>query len=250
MKQTFQKKRLDILLVKKGLVESRSKAVEFIKREKVKVNGKILLKPGKLINPSSVIEIEKEIFSYVSRGGEKLAYALKEFGINVKNKICLDVGSSTGGFVDCLLKNGAKLVYAIDVGQNQLHPSLKNNKKVIFFEKTDIRTFSLPNNRKVDLVSIDVSFISIFLILPSIKKFLFPQADVIVLFKPQFEVGRQFLNKKGIVKDNLVVERVLEKRRELIKDLGFDFVKIIPSPIKGKKGNKEYLIYLKFKIKK
>jgi len=239
------KKRLDALLFEKGLVETKSKAVYLIKAGLVKVNGKIIQKPGKLINLNSKIEIVNENVFYVSRAGEKLAFALKKFGIDVNNKICLDVGSSTGGFVDCLLRSGAKLVYAVDVGENQLDLSLKNNKKVKSFEKTDIRKFSLPSKRKVDLVTIDVSFISVNLILPAIKKFLSPKTDIIVLIKPQFEVGKKNLNKKGVVKNFISIKEAIKKIIQNAMSLNLYPKGLILSPIKGKKGNQEFLLYLK-----
>lgn len=240
------KKRLDCLLVDKKIVETRSKASELIKKGKVKVEGKTIVKPGKLVNPASRIEIEKDKFFYVSRAGEKLAYALEKFNINVANKICLDVGSSTGGFVDCLIKNGAKMVYAVDVGQNQLHSSLRKNKKVRVFENTDIRNFSLPKNKKVNLITVDISFISVKLILPILKKFLLPNAEIIVLIKPQFEVGRKYLNKKGVVKDFSVVEKIIKEIIQTATQAGFVPQGLITSPIKGKEGNQEFLLYLKW----
>ena len=157
-KKTFSgKKRLDIILVERELIETRSKANDIIKAGKVKVDNKIIQKSGTLVNPDSIIEIESGVFPYVSRGGEKLEYALKKFKINVKNKTCLDIGSSTGGFTDCLLKNGAKTVYAVDVGKNQLHPSLKNNAQVISYEQIDIREFTLPDKKQVDFICVDIS---------------------------------------------------------------------------------------------
>ncbi len=239
------KKRLDIILVEKGLIETRSKANEVIKAGRVKVNNDIIQKSGTLVDSNSVIEIESGAFPYVSRSGEKLESALKKFQIDVRNKICLDIGASTGGFTDCLLKNGAKLVYAVDVGKNQLHPSLKNSNLVISYEETDIRDFSLPNKTQVDFVCVDVSFISVMLILPLLKKFLSPNGEAIILIKPQFEVGKKNLNKRGIVKNPQAVKDAIKNILKLINELGFSVQGIIESPLKGKGGNREYLLYLK-----
>lgn len=245
-KKTFSgKKRLDIILVERELIETRSKANDIIKAGKVKVDNKIIQKSGTLVNPDSIIEIESGVFPYVSRGGEKLEYALKKFKINVKNKTCLDIGSSTGGFTDCLLKNGAKTVYAVDVGKNQLHPSLKNNAQVISYEQIDIREFTLPNKKQVDFICVDVSFISITLILPLLKNFLSPRGETVILIKPQFEVGKENLNKQGVVKNPQAAKDAIKDILKLVDELGFSIKKITESPIKGKKGNTEYLLYLK-----
>jgi len=179
--------RLDQFLVSKNFVESREKAKRLIKEGKIKINDKICLKPSYQVKPEDKIEI-KENLKFVSRGGEKLLFALKEFNISPLNKICLDIGASTGGFVDCLIKNGAKKVYAIDIGTNQLHPCLRNNRRVISLEKTDIRKFEA--NKKFDLITVDLSFISLKLFLKKIKNLLSQKGDLILLFKPQFEVGK------------------------------------------------------------
>lgn len=239
------KKRLDMILVEKGLAETRSKAIDAIKLGRVKIDNHFVTKAGKLVSFYSLISVEPKAFLYVSRGGEKLAYALKTFDINVKNKVCLDVGASVGGFTDCLLKHGAKLVYAVDVGKNQLHPLLKNNKRVISFENTDIRKFSLPDGKLVDFICVDVSFISLNYILPVIKKFLSLRGKAVILIKPQFEVGRKNLNKSGIVKNQEAVQKAIENILEISKDLGFVQQQVVASPITGKKGNQEYLLYIK-----
>ena len=233
--------RLDQFLVSKNFVESREKAKRLIKEGKIKINDKICLKPSYQVKPEDKIEI-KEILKFVSRGGEKLLFALKEFNISPLNKICLDIGASTGGFVDCLIKNGAKKVYAIDIGTNQLHPCLRNNRRVISLEKTDIRKFEA--NKKFDLITVDLSFISLKLVLKKIKNLLSQKGDLILLFKPQFEVGKKYI-KKGRVKDKEIITKALKEFLEFSKNLGFQIIKVLPSPILGKKGNQEFFIYLK-----
>jgi 23S rRNA (cytidine1920-2'-O)/16S rRNA (cytidine1409-2'-O)-methyltransferase len=233
--------RIDQFLVSKNFVESREKAKRLIKEGKIKINDKICLKPSYQVKPEDKIEI-KENLKFVSRGGEKLLFALKEFNISPLNKICLDIGASTGGFVDCLIKNGAKKVYAIDIGTNQLHPCLRNNRRVVSLEKTDIRKFEA--NKKFDLITVDLSFISLKLVLKKIKNLLSQKGDLILLFKPQFEVGKKYI-KKGRVKDKEIITKALKEFLEFSKNLGFQIIKVLPSPILGKKGNQEFFIYLK-----
>lgn len=240
-----QKQRLDFFLVSKGIAETRSQAQQIIKQGYVKINGRLCTKSGFLVYENSVVEIDKNFTPYVSRGGIKLAYALKAFQINVSDKICLDVGAARGGFTDCLLKNGAKFVYAVDVGHGQLHPALKNNSRVAFFEGTDIRNFSLPAKTLVDLICIDVSFISLTLILPTIKRFLSPFGELVVLIKPQFEVDPKKLNKKGVVKEKKEVQQAVNKILSLAQKIGFLPLGVVKSPILGKEGNVEYLAYFK-----
>jgi len=169
-KPTHKKQRLDVLIVTKGIVETRSRAQQLIREGHVRVNGNVCDKSGTLVKEDALIEVNKNAILYVSRGGVKLDYALKVFKIDVNNRICLDVGASTGGFTDCLLKHGAKFVYAVDVGHGQLHYSLRNNPQILYFEGIDIRDFSLPENKSVDLICIDVSFISLNLVLPVVRK--------------------------------------------------------------------------------
>jgi len=241
--------RLDVFLVNKGFSESRSKAEEIIKSGKVKVNNKVIKKPALLVDSYVNIEIESAFCPYVSRSGEKLAEALKTFWINVKDKTCLDIGASTGGFTDCLLKNGAKLVYAVDVGKNQLHPSLRKNDKVVSFEEIDIRNFSLPKNTKVDFVCVDVSFISVIPIAKLIKRFLKPTGEAVILIKPQFEVGRGNLNKRGVVKDLSRSQQAVKEILRIVQREGHRIKGPIASSLKGKAGNQEFLLYLKNTIK-
>ncbi len=244
METNIKKERLDIMIVKKGLIETRNKAQQLIKSGSVIVNGKIYTKPGFLVNNYDKIEISGGI-PYVSRSGIKLEQALEEFNINVKNKICLDVGSSTGGFTDCLIQHGAKRVYAIDVGHGQLAEKLKKNPIVISFEGMDIRHLdSLPE--KIDIAAIDVSFISLKLILPNVKKFLKLNSDVIALIKPQFEGGKGAVNKKGVIKNRTDREKIISNLVLWIKENDWNVeAGPIESAIKGKKGNVEYLIHLK-----
>jgi 23S rRNA (cytidine1920-2'-O)/16S rRNA (cytidine1409-2'-O)-methyltransferase len=236
------KERLDILIHKRALVESRKIASDLIKAGKVFVNGEVVIKPSKEFHEDSEVEIS-ELPKYVSRAGLKLEKALDTFNIDVKSKIALDVGSSTGGFTDCLLQKGIRKVYAVDVGTNQLHEKIKSDERVISFEQTDIRKIeNLPE--KVDLVVIDVSFISLELILPSVKKFLKDNGKIIVLVKPQFEVGKEKIGKGGIVKEENDRLEVLEKIKRISGGLGFEIKGQIESPIKGGDGNIEYLLYL------
>ncbi len=240
-----KKIRLDIALVERGIVATRAKAQQVIKEGNVKVNGKICYKHGQLIKQDDHIQVNENIFPYVSRGGFKLEFALKTFKIDVDGKICLDIGSSTGGFTDCLLKHGAKLVYAVDVGSNQLHSSLRINPKVLYFENMDIRNFKLPENRLCDLICVDVSFISLTLIIPILTNFLNLEGKIIMLIKPQFEVGRKFL-KKGVVKNENAIRETIDKIIQTAKKQNFNLHGIVPSPMAGKQGNREYFAYFIF----
>ena len=232
--------RLDKFLFENGYTESRSKAVEMIKRGLVKVEGKVVSKPSLDIGNQDVEILEG--LKYVSRAGEKLEAALNGFGISVEKKVCLDVGASTGGFVQCLLSNGAKLVYAVDVGKGQLHESLKSDSRVVSFEETDIRNFDC--DILFDFASIDVSFISLRLVLPKVFELVKIGGSVVALFKPQFEVGKDNV-KKGIVRREKIVDKVMKEFIEFSRHLGFEFRGSLKSPIKGKQGNQEYLLYFR-----
>lgn len=255
-------KRLDLELVERGLVESRSLAQRMIMAGQVRVNGQVLLKPSTKIPEAVSIEID-ELPKYVSRGGEKLAAALEEFTVVVEGKICADVGASTGGFSDCLLQNGAERVYAIDVGHNILDWRIRNDPRVIVMEDTNARYIEqLPE--RVGLVTIDVSFISLKIILPVVKNWLKisankiqpkrggsefpdtgPDGDVIALIKPQFEAGRAEAQKgKGVVKDPQVHKKVLLELLKFAEKEGYGIQNLIQSPLKGAKGNIEYLTHL------
>jgi 23S rRNA (cytidine1920-2'-O)/16S rRNA (cytidine1409-2'-O)-methyltransferase len=234
--------RLDILITEKKLARSRNTASDLIKKGLVRVNGEIITKTAKDIAENAIIEILGQP-KYVGRGGLKLEKALEEFQINPENLIVLDVGSSTGGFTDCLLQKGAKKVYALDVGTDQLDPSLKNDSRVISMEKTDIRNIkTLPD--KIDLVVIDVSFISLELILESVKNLLKAEGKIIALIKPQFETAKTDKNKAGIVKNDELREKVLEKIKNYAKEINLKVLKETTSPILGGSGNKEYLVLM------
>ena len=230
--------RLDLFLFKEGLAESRSRARELIERGLVRVEGRVVNKPSYSVVDEKVEVLES--LKYVSRAGEKLEAALERFGIDVQGKLCLDVGSSTGGFTQCLLERGAGFVYALDVGKNQLHPSLREDERVKLFEETDIRDFKV--DILFDFVAVDVSFISLKLVLPRVYQLLKDGGELVALFKPQFEVGKGN-TKKGIVKDRKLVERVKGELIGFANSLGFCFMGSLESPIKGKKGNLEHLLY-------
>lgn len=237
------KKRLDILLVQKGLFESREKAQEAIENGLVRVLGKGILKPSTLVDEDveiSIVEPQK----YVSRGGFKLEKALHYFNISVKDLKCLDIGSSTGGFVDCLLQHGASSVIALDVGRNQLHEKLKNDERVIVIENYNARYLKCDDLPYLpDFVTCDVSFISIKKIFPAVFKCFKENTEAVFLIKPQFEAGRKNV-KKGVVRDKKIHFQILKDFSEYFKgyELTVDFVH---SPIKGPKGNIEYLCYLR-----
>lgn len=236
--------RLDQLLVEQGFFKSRQQAHFAIISGHVLLNGSVSDKPGRQVPSNSAISI-KEKLPYVSRGGLKLKAALETFQINVKDKTAIDIGSSTGGFTDCLLQHGAILVYAVDVGYGQLDLSLRNNPKVILMEKTNAR-YLLPDNFKnaPDIITVDVSFISLDKIIPVLKSIIKKGGDIIALIKPQFEAGPKKA-KKGVVKDPAVHEEVIEKIKNISTDAGFAIKDVIPSPILGPSGNKEFLIWIK-----
>ncbi|MFC1655900.1 TlyA family RNA methyltransferase [Patescibacteria group bacterium] len=237
--------RLDRYLVNKSLVESREKAKFLIESGKVTLNSQIAKKPSLKVKEGDTVEV-KEGIKYVSRSGMKLEAALNEFNCDVKGFTCLDIGSSTGGFTDCLLQKGALKVYAVDVGRDQLHKSLRSDERVISFEGSDIRGFSSSNiKEELDLIVIDVSFISICEIIDVLKQFSSKKTRVIALIKPQFEVGKRFV-KKGIVNDADEAENALQRVRDAFKNEGFSIKGEIKSPLKGKEGNQEYLFYANY----
>jgi len=230
--------RLDIFLEKKGFVKSRNKAKELIKSKKVKVDGKIITKPSfDVDNPK--IEILEEIF--VSRAALKLKNYLDKYNICFNDKLVLDIGASTGGFSEVSLLKGAKKVVAVDVGKNQLDKSLKENPKIVSFEETDIRDFSYPY--KFDVIVSDVSFISLLKIINKIDEL--AKNEIILLFKPQFEVGKDVKrDKKGVVKDKDAIKRAIKKFESLLVSNGLKTIKQEESKIKGKEGNVEYFYYI------
>lgn len=236
--------RLDIALVRRGLVETRERAQQLIRSGSVQVREQMAVKPSLKVNEDDSILLLEHL-RYVGRGGLKLEAALEHFPVNVNGIVALDVGASTGGFTDCLLQHGASMVYAVDVGYNQISPKIKNDPRVTVFEHTDIRTLSsLP--QRVDLAVIDVSFISLRLVLPVVNKFLKPETGrIIALIKPQFEAGPGCVNKKGIIKTQAIRDKTVQELLHWIEGLGWTVLDIIPSPILGGEGNMEFLADLK-----
>jgi len=242
-----KKERIDILIVQRGLAESRSLAQRFVMAGQVRVDGQVVHKPSQKVMTSADITLETGQ-RFVSRGGEKLAAAVEVFPITVEDKVCADVGASTGGFTDCLLQHGAKRVYAIDVGHGLLHWKLRNHPRVVVMERTNARELnSLPEIIK--LATIDASFISLRLLLPVVIGWLEENGDVIALVKPQFEAGREAVGKGGVVKDPAVHRTVLEKVISCASELGLIPQDIIRSPLVGPKGNHEFLLWCRKNVK-
>lgn len=240
------KLRLDILLHKKGLAVSREKARAMILAGEIKVNGIRFDKPGSSVDEEAEIIVEPCSPRYVSRGGFKLEKAIIDFEIDFSRKLVLDVGASTGGYTDCALKNGAKKVYALDVGYGQLDWTLRNDPRVVNIERTNIRYFSLEDlGEKIDIVTMDVSFISTTLVFPVIRELLKDDGVVISLIKPQFEAGREKVGKKGVVRDPAVHRDVLLNCIDYARKEDLYCTAISFSPIKGPKGNMEFFILLK-----
>ena len=237
-------KRLDLFVCEKGLAESRTKARAIIMAGNVYVDGERTDKPGTLVNNNSKIEIKSNKPKYVSRGGLKLEKGLEHFNIDALGKICLDIGASTGGFTDCLLKKGALKVYAFDVGHGQLNWDLRNDSRVVVKEKINCRYLEKSDvGELVDIITIDVSFISLTLIIEPAMKVLKEKGELIALIKPQFEVGKNEVGKGGVVKDSKLHEKVKDKIANHLNKVGFQVVGITESPILGADGNKEFLIY-------
>ena len=224
-------KRLDVYLSDNNIVKSRSLAAILIKQGSVEVNGRICTKPSFTVGDGDNVKIIGELPKYVGRGGLKLEKALAHYRLHLDGTVCIDIGASTGGFTDCMLQNGAAKVYSVDVGTDQLDEKLRNDSRVISMEKTDI--------------SIDVSFISLKLVLPSAFALLKDGGECVALIKPQFEAGKAHLSKNGIVRDTKVHKKVCDNIAEFASAVGFERSEIIPSPITGGDGNTEYLIYLK-----
>ncbi len=241
----MKKQRIDILLVARGLAESRNRAQRLVMAGEVRVDGEMIHKSSTQVSVDADITVLQRP-KYVSRGGKKLEAALESFQVTVKEKICADVGASTGGFTDCLLQSGAARVYAIDVGYGVMHWKLRNHPQVVVMERTNARYVeSLPES--VQLVTIDASFISLSLLLPAVKGWFTGGAgQVIALIKPQFEAGRKAAAvHAGVILDEAVHESVLEKTLMDAQGLGFTPVDLIPSPIRGPKGNVEFLVNLR-----
>lgn len=240
------KKRLDIALYERGFTESREKAKALIMSGIVYVNDQKEIKAGRDIRPDDVIEVRGSTLKYVSRGGLKLEKAMQSFPINLGNKICMDIGASTGGFSDCMLQNGAVKVYAIDVGYGQLAWKLRSDERVVNLERTNFRYVTreqVPD--EIDFASVDVSFISLKLILPVMYELLKADGEAVCLIKPQFEAGRENVGKKGVVRDPDVHENVIKTIAEFANAASFDVLGLEHSPVKGPEGNIEYLMYLR-----
>lgn len=238
------KERLDTLLVELGHFDTREKARKNIMAGLIFVDNNRVDKPGEKVKRNSIIEIKGEAVPYASRGGLKLEKAIRTFNLELCNKVTMDVGASTGGFTDCMLKNGASKVFSIDVGYGQLAWELRTNPKVVCMERTNIR-YVKPEDigEEVDFVSVDVSFISLKLVVPAIKEILKKSGELITLIKPQFEAGRDKVGKKGVVREPEIHEEVLRDVIHYIIDKGFSISDLTYSPIKGPEGNIEYLAY-------
>ena len=240
------KERLDVLLVKKNLAESREKAKAVIMAGIVYVDDQKEDKAGSMFEETAKIEVSGSTLKYVSRGGLKLEKAMTHFGVTLDQKICMDVGASTGGFTDCMLQNGAVKVYSVDVGHGQLAWKLRNDPRVVCMEKTNIRYVTpeeIPD--KIQFVSIDVSFISLTKVLGPVKALMEPDGQVVCLIKPQFEAGREKVGKKGVVRERSVHLEVIRMVAAFAGSIGFEALHLEFSPIKGPEGNIEYLLHLR-----
>lgn len=242
------KKRLDILMMERSLAPSREKAKAYIMAGDVYVDGQKEDKAGSMFKETVNIEVRGNVLPYVSRGGLKLEKAMKAFAISLDNKICMDVGASTGGFTDCMLQNHAVKVYSVDVGYGQLDWKLRNDERVVCMEKTNIR-YVLPEDigEKIDFASIDVSFISLSKVLLPVRKLLSSQGEIVCLIKPQFEAGKEKVGKKGVVRDPEVHEEVIQTVIAYASSIALEPLHLSFSPIKGPEGNIEYLLHLKKK---
>ncbi|MGN0165583.1 MAG: TlyA family RNA methyltransferase [Lachnospiraceae bacterium] len=240
------KERLDVLLVKNGLAESREKAKAVIMAGEVYVDGVREDKAGSMFPDTVEITVRGTKLKYVSRGGLKLEKAVETYNLDLNNRICMDVGSSTGGFTDCMLQNGAAKVYAIDVGTNQLAWKLRQDERVVSMEKTNIR-YVTPEDigEPVDFVSIDVAFISLTKVLPPVRELMKDGAEMVCLIKPQFEAGREKVGKKGVVREQSVHLEVVENVLNYVAASGFEPLHLTFSPIKGPEGNIEYLLHMR-----
>ncbi|NLB80251.1 MAG: TlyA family RNA methyltransferase [Clostridiaceae bacterium] len=239
------KKRLDIYLVEHNLAPSRQKAQRIIMSGCVYVDNCKTDKSGFLVTDNSVVDVRADESKYVSRGGQKLEKAMQFFDIDITNCVCMDVGASTGGFTDCMLQNGAEKVYSVDVGYGQLAWQLRNDKRVVNLERQNIRYLTSQEvAEKLDFVSIDVSFISLKLVLPVVYNMMQNNATAVALIKPQFEAGREKVGKNGVVKDADTHIEVIVKVFGFTRDIGFNIYGLTYSPIKGPKGNIEYLMHI------
>lgn len=244
-------KRADVLLVEEGFINSRERSKKIILEGTVYIDGRRVNKPSERFLGGSEVDIRVNPLVYVSRAGLKLQKAIKEFNLNLDNMLAIDIGSSTGGFTECMLEKGVRKVYAIDVGKDQLVEKLRIDPRVVVMEETNIRDLSKGDiDEVIDFISIDVSFISLKLVLPIASEFLVEDGEIVALIKPQFEVGSENIGKKGIVKDKKLHMRVLKSIVEFSINLGFEVGNLTFSPIRGTKGNLEFLIHLKKNNKK
>ncbi len=238
------KVRLDRLLVERGLAESREKAQALILAGQVLLDGKKAAKPGQPATADASVSVIGRPLRYASRGGLKLEAALDRFAVDVRGRTCLDIGASTGGFTDCLLQRGARRVYAVDVGTGQLDWKLRQDPRVVVRERINARYLTWETvGETVDLVTCDVSFISVTLILPALAQFLHAGSRIVVLAKPQFEAGRRQVGKGGIVRDPEVRRQVVEKVSRAVREIGFPQVEWMESPVPGAEGNREFLVH-------
>lgn len=241
----MDKERIDVLLTNNQIVDSREKAKKYIMAGLVYVDEERIDKPGTKVPVDSNIIVKGNPIPYVSRGGLKLEKALNTFSLHIKDKVALDIGASTGGFTDCMLQNGVKKVYAIDVGYGQLDWKLRNDSRVIVMDRTNIRYLEKDNiDELAGLVSIDVSFISLKLVLPKVKELTTDDVDIIALIKPQFEAGRDKVGKKGVVRDIKVHKSVIKEIFDFCLSIGLNFAALTYSPVKGAEGNREYLAHI------
>ena len=239
------KERLDVLLVRQGFFDSREKAKRAIMAGLVFIGQERYDKAGTMVPEDSEITVKGDTCPYVSRGGLKLEKSIKIWDIGLQDSVCMDIGSSTGGFTDCMLQNGASKVYALDVGTNQLAYSLRIDPRVVVMEKTNVRDLDTENFEKLDFISIDVSFISLSLVLPVASRLLKDGGELVALVKPQFEAGRDKVGKGGIVRDKAVHREVIENVIKYAENADLTPCGLSYSPITGAKGNIEYLLYMK-----
>jgi len=242
------KKRLDLILVEREFFETREKAKREIMAGNIIVNEQVVIKAGTMFKDNDELNIRvKDKLKYVSRGGLKLEKAIKAWDLDFSDKLVLDIGASTGGFTDCALQNGARRVYSVDVGKNQLDWKLRNDEKVVSLEEMHIKDLKEEDieNKKVDFIVIDVSFISLTKVIPYFKKFLAQSGKIVMLVKPQFEVGREKIGRNGVVENEEYHNEAIKKIISFSKEEGYELIGVEDSPIKGAKGNKEFLMLIK-----
>lgn len=240
------KERLDKLMVERGLAASRERAKALVMGGKVLVDGSRAAKAGTMVSRDATITLKEQDIPYVSRGGLKLEAALKEFSIDFKDKVTMDVGASTGGFTDCMLQHGAAKVYDVDVGYGQFDIKLRKDPRVVLFEKANIRHLEREKiGDDIDIAAVDVSFISLKTVIPCVMEFLRPGGEIVALIKPQFEVGKADVGKGGVVRDENKRLEAVKSVEENMKSLGLAVIGLMECPVKGPKGNIEHLIYLR-----